>query len=141
MAKIETREKAIELANKIAKYAISKDFKPFSFESDFKKPSSDKQRKYYWDVIIGEQYKYFSGNLLKFVEFVFKVVGCGLSRELIHTLNKFLYNGGRSTEKLKTDTREAYHLAIREDMLHQCGLDIPEPINELTKEVKDDKLD
>ena len=135
MAKIDTKEKAIELANKIAKYAISDDFKPFTFESDFKKPSSDSQREYYWAVIVKMQYDYFKNDILKFCEFVFKVARQSLSEELIHTLNKFLYNGGKSTEKLKTDTREAYHLAIREDMLHLCKLDIPEPT---TSEVKDE---
>lgn len=127
MTKIETPEKAIELANKIAKYAISKDFKPFTFDSDFKKPSSDNQREYYWAVIVEHQFNYFKNDILKFCEFVFKVVRSGLSKELIHTMNKFLYNGGRSTEKLKSDTREAYHLAIRDDMFHQCGLLIPVP--------------
>ncbi len=127
MAKIETPEKAIELANKIAKYAISKDFKPFEFESDFKKPSSDSQREYYWAVIIQEQYNYFSNNLFKFCEFLFKAFSVGLTKEHIHTMNKFLYNNGNSTKKLKSDTREIYHKAIREDMLHFCKLDIPEP--------------
>jgi hypothetical protein len=142
MAKVETPEKAIELANKIAKYAVSKDFKPFSFESDFKKPSSDRQREYYWAVIIKMQYAFFKNNILKFCEFVFKVSRQSLSQELIHTINKILYNNGKSTEKLKSDTREAYHLAIREDMLHFCELDIPlpnEPSMDLNSgEIKDE---
>lgn len=128
MAKITTKEEAFVLADKIAKYARGNDFKSFSFEADFERKRSNPQNKYYWGVVIEAQFKYFSGNLVKLLGWLFKALSVRITRELIHEINKIVYNNGKSTAKLKIgEYMENFIIPLREDMLHECQFDIPPP--------------
>jgi len=63
---IKNRDEAIELANKIAKYAINDNFKPFLFISDFEETRTTAQNKYYWAGVVTVQYDHFKGDLMPF---------------------------------------------------------------------------
>lgn len=128
MKKVNTKEEAIELANKMADYANSEEFKPFSVETDFKQTRTTKQNRYYFGVVVKKQHDYFGEDLVKFMEWLFKVLQHQLTPELIHEVNKIIYNSGKSSTRLKIDDFiNNFATPIREDMLHLCGLDIPLP--------------
>jgi hypothetical protein len=125
---IKDKAEADKFCNDMYGYILSKKFKPFAIEAEFGEFSTESQREYYWAVIVEEQYNYFKNDILKFVEWIFKIVRGGLlDKDLIHQINKVLYNRNKSTETLPTGKREEYHRKIREDMLHHCQLNIPEP--------------
>lgn len=125
---IKDKDSAMEFCNKLMAYVNSDNFVPFNVEADFGKGSSDPQRKYYWSVIIETQYQYFKNDVLRFTTWLYKALRAGaLDRQLIHEVNKLLYNNGRSSERLVTDKREEYHDKITSDMYHICEVNTPKP--------------
>ena len=138
MTLINTPEECLVLANKIAKYAIATPFKPFEFKAEFDKTRSDEQNRYYWGGVVGAQAKHFKANPFLFVQWLVQLAKSGIiTPELIHELNKILYNGNKSTTKLSTrNFIDVFCNKIREDMLHYGELHIDLPPEQLTNEDK-----
>jgi hypothetical protein len=142
MRKINTKEEALELANKIADYANSEEFAPFSVETDFKQTRTTKQNRYYFGVVVKMQYEYFANDLVKFMEWLFKVLQHSLTTELIHEVNKIIYNASKSSTRLQVDEFiNNFVNPIREDMLHLCGIDIPLPEDEELRRIWQETLE
>jgi hypothetical protein len=128
VATIKTPEEAIALANKIAGFAINPEFKSFDVDILMEEKRSNPQNRYYWGVVIEKQYNHFAGDLVSFMGWMFKALRFKLTRDLVHEVNKIIYNSGKSTTKLKMDIFiENFANPIREDMLHHAGIDIPLP--------------
>ena len=134
MTLINTPDECLDLANKIAKYAIATPFKPFEFKAEFDKTRSSDQNRYYFGVVVDSQVKHFKNDPFMFVKWLMEIAKSGIiTPDLIHELNKILYNGNKSTTKLSTrNFIDVFCNAIREDMLHYGELHIDLPPDNLT---------
>lgn len=93
------------------------------------------QRKYYFAGVIGEQEKFYDKNPARLYHDVFEIMKGLEGQQLIHAMNKMLYNGGHTTQfkddkfgTAKEKMRE-YTDKIRQGFWDRHQYDIP-PANE-----------
>ena len=129
MTTINSPEECLAYANYLGGLAIAPVFTPFTIKTNIDNTRTLAQNRYYWGVVVASQVKHFTKHLGHYQKYVLRAIAVAdPDRNLTHAANRVLHNGGASSTELNTfDFLEKFANPIREDMLHNCGVDIPLP--------------